>query len=217
MTGTSARPVPRALVVFVRAPERGQVKTRLAASIGAEAALAAYRMLGTYVARNVASLGASTPPCALIAAYTPDTPTAKASTRAWLGDAFTYEAQVAGDLGARMAAAIGTRVAAGAGAVAVIGADCPAVSAATVERAFAALDAGADVVFGPAADGGYYLVALRRVYPELFTDVPWSSSNTLAVTLDRARAAGRRVTLLDTEHDIDTAVEWDAWRGVGAR
>jgi rSAM/selenodomain-associated transferase 1 len=217
MTGTPAYAATRALVVFVRAPERGQVKTRLAASIGADAALAAYRMLGTHVARNVVPLSASTPPCTLIVAYTPDSPTAEASTRTWLGDAFTYEAQVAGDLGARMAAAISARVAAGADAVVVIGADCPAVSAATVERAFAALDGGADVVFGPAADGGYYLVALRRVYPELFTDVPWSSSHTLAVTLHRARSAGRRITFLDTEHDVDTAVEWDAWRGVGAR
>lgn len=135
--------------------------------------------------------------------------------RSWLGDAFAYEPQSEGDLGERMAAAISARLEEGAARVVLIGTDCPTVSAATVRAAFDALDSG-DVVFGPAADGGYYLIGMRRLHDSLFLGIPWSSERTLRESLERVRAAGLRVALLDVMRDIDTAEDWRAYGGAGA-
>ena len=85
----------------------------------------------------------------------------------------------------------------------VIGTDAPGVGAATVHRALAALDS-ADVVLGPATDGGYYLMGLRAPGPALFTGIPWSTETVLSDTVARARETGARVTYLEVESDIDT-------------
>jgi len=89
--------------------------------------------------------------------------------------------------------------------VAAVGSDHPDLPLARVEEAFAAL-ATADVVLGPAADGGYYLIALRAaaVRPELFAGVAWSSDRVLAETLDRCRGLGLRVRQLEPAADVDT-------------
>jgi len=82
-----------------------------------------------------------------------------------------------------------------------------------LETAFARLDR-ADAVFGPAADGGYYLVGMKRPIPELFEGIRWSSPATLSATLARAAAAGVSVAVLDERRDVDTAADWRAWRAV---
>jgi len=87
--------------------------------------------------------------------------------------------------------------------VCIIGTDAPSVTASTVEGAFQALE-DHDVVIGPAADGGYYLLALKLARPELFSDVNWSTSEVLDTTLTRARKAGLTVHLLDSATDVDT-------------
>ncbi|MGH7664354.1 MAG: TIGR04282 family arsenosugar biosynthesis glycosyltransferase [Gemmatimonadaceae bacterium] len=195
----------RSLIIFARAPVAGQVKTRLAADLGTARALDIYRWLGVRILDRLASLQS----CELRVAFTPAD--GELLVRDWLGDIPAYEPQVGGDLGQRMAAAAASRFTAGAARVCVIGTDCPAVDAAVVEEAFTALDA-ADVVFGPATDGGYYLVALARPLPELFESVPWSAPDTLAVTLDRAKRSGARVTLLAESRDIDTGEDWAEWQ-----
>jgi uncharacterized protein len=136
--------------------------------------------------------------------------------RAWLGPAPGYEAQGEGDLGARMLGAIAGRFAAGAAKVLVIGTDCPDLDPALLATAFAQLDR-ADAVLGPAADGGYYLVGMKRPIPELFQGIPWSTPATLSATLARAGAAGVSVALLDERRDIDTAADWRAWRAAQGR
>jgi len=89
--------------------------------------------------------------------------------------------------------------------VAVVGSDHPELSEASVERAFEALERGADVVFGPAVDGGYYLVALRprALRDELFEGIPWSTDGVLAASLDRATELGLEVALLESGRDVD--------------
>lgn len=200
-----------ALVVFARAPELGRVKTRLAAAIGADAALACYRTLGARV------VGAVAPSTAwrTVVAFTPAG--ARDATARWLGPAADYAPQADGDLGARMAAAIEREGAAGASRVAVVGTDCPDVDARVVAEAFARLDT-ADVVLGPALDGGYYLVAVHAPLGRaraLFEDVPWSAPDTLAVTLRRAEAVGLRVALLAPRRDVDTVEDLAAWEADG--
>jgi rSAM/selenodomain-associated transferase 1 len=149
------------------------------------------------------------PACDTVVAFTPAD--GRPLLEAWLPDGVGYEPQDDGDLGARMAAAIARAHGRGAGKVVVIGTDCPDLTADTVEEAFARLDT-ADVVLGPALDGGYYLVGVRRPTPEIFAGVPWSAADTLAVTLERARAAGLSVALLAPLRDVDTAADWAAWQ-----
>lgn len=185
---------PARVLLFLKAPRPGTVKTRLATELGTEAATALYRRLAE---RQIAAVHASGLPLELH--YTPTD--AEPELRAWLGDtAGRYIPQCEGDLGARLAHATALAFADGAARLALIGADCPALDAARLQSAFAAL-ATADAVFGPARDGGYYLLALDAPHLDLFRDIPWSTADTLHVSL--ARAAGLRTALLPEEEDID--------------
>lgn len=188
--------------MFARAPELGRVKTRLASELGAARALAIYRELTERVVRATQQSA----DCVVIA-YAPSD--AGRAMHAWLGGAPEYAPQGDGDLGDRMQHAFTSRLALGAQRVVLIGTDCPTITADTVAAAYAALDE-ADVVFGPALDGGYYLIGAREVHDVLFRAVPWSSARTLAVSLDRAHEAGLRVALLPPMRDIDTAADWRA-------
>lgn len=190
------------LIVFARAPRLGHVKTRLARTLGDEAALLIYRELAEHTLRVARESGIP-----VHVAFTPSD--AADEMRIWLGDDLAYEAQAEGDLGARMARSIGARFSEGAGRVVIVGTDCPALSPASIRAALDAL-ARVDVVYGPATDGGYYLIAQRALHPSLFADVPWSSSRTLAVSRAHAQAAGLVVTLLDELRDVDTAEDWQA-------
>ena len=116
-------------------------------------------------------------------------------------------AQPAGDLGERMRATMAALFAAGAPAVALVGADVPHIAAETIAAAFAILAADPDaLVLGPAADGGYYLIAARRV-PDVFTGVEWGGRRVLAQTECAALAQRFRVQRLMTLDDVDTAEE----------
>ena len=112
------------------------------------------------------------------------------------------------DLGARLyngLAAAAERYA----AVAAVGSDHPELDVETVERAFAALETGADAAFGPVEDGGYYLVALgsKAVRRELFEGIPWSTGEVLSQSLERCRRLGLEVALLPPGHDVDVAAD----------
>jgi uncharacterized protein len=93
------------------------------------------------------------------------------------------------------------------GPVAIVSSDIPGIPAGSLDRAFAFLDEGADVVLGPALDGGYWLVAMREFHAEPLREIPWSTPAVLAVTLERCRAAGLRAELLEPWRDLDTAVD----------
>ncbi len=110
------------------------------------------------------------------------------------------------DLGARLFHGLATAANRFA-TVAAVGSDHPELELVTVEQAFAALDSGADAVFGPVEDGGYYLVGLRSgaVRRELFEGVPWSTGEVLAESLSRCRRLGLEVALLPAGHDVDVA------------
>jgi rSAM/selenodomain-associated transferase 1 len=198
-------PPRRALVVFARVPVLGEVKTRLAASIGAPAALAAYRELVEHTLATTAAL----PDCTRVVTFTPAD--GEGAMRECFGEGVRYEAQVGPDLGARLHAAVRRRLADGADRVVVIGTDCPTIAAADIERGWAALER-ADLVLGPSEDGGYWLIGLKADHAEPFRDIPWSTPETLGVTLERARDAGLKVALLDRKVDVDTVVEWRAWK-----
>jgi len=187
-----------AILLFLKAPRRGHVKTRLAHTTGPERALKTYRAL---VERQWTQL----PDHGQIEVhYTPND--ADFEMRQWLGDAHGYYPQSEGELGVRLEHSVECAFARGAKAVFCIGGDCPKLDQSHLEQAAAALEQ-CDVVFGPCEDGGYYLIGLNAPHPELFKDIPWSSRNTLDSSLKKAAELGLRVQLLETLYDIDEITE----------
>ena len=189
------------LLVFVRAPRAGAVKTRLAAALGDAAALRIYRRLAEHTLTQARALADE---AAVRVLFTPAD--AGPETRAWLGDGVEYRPQGDGDLGARLEHAFAAAFAEGWPRVAVIGSDLPALSAGLLRRALAALRAH-DAVLGPARDGGYYLLGLRRPAPHAFHGIAWSTERVLAQTLARLRSAGIEPFLLEMLADVDEAAD----------
>lgn len=225
--------LPCTLQVFVKAPVPGQVKTRLAATLGAEGAARLYAELAPAI---VAPLSADprwrteihVAPEPKSETDDPDDPDDPAAVQArdsdvmrkkFEGDGIrgwlpfvglSFHEQQGSDLGARMFRALSAPR--GRGHVCLIGSDAPAMNPDAVGRAFDALSSGTcDLVFAPAEDGGYALVGIRdnadfwARTAHLFQDVPWSTNRVLGITLKRAAEAGLRVYLLPTVRDIDTA------------
>ena len=209
MNESRAAPVAAPVfVVFARAPVPGQVKTRLAAELGESSALAIYRALGQRTVNAVRRAVSMIQGARAVVYCTP--PDSGDAMRAWLGSDLEILPQDGGDLGARMLAAIQQQLARGATSVVVVGTDCPELDAKLLVRACESLE-DADVVLGPAVDGGYYLMATREGHAALFHDIPWSTADTLGATLRAAERARLRAVLLDTRADIDTAADWRAW------
>ncbi len=180
-----------------KAVERGRVKTRLAAEVGDDVALHVYEQLVSITLRVVCS-GSWTPTLAVDG----DPATLPQHTAAVIR-------QRGDDLGDRILCAL--HDAADAERTVVLGTDAPLVTPSMIDEAFAALDA-ADVVLGPATDGGYWLIGFSAVLPELFRDMPWSTDRVLDVTQERCAALGLRVATVATLSDIDTAADLRAWQ-----
>lgn len=191
--GGAAAPFRRRLVVMVKAPAAGRVKTRLAQQVGSTRATSFYRHT---VAAVLARVGASRAWQTLLA-VTPDT---QLCHRRWPAH-LDRIAQGSGDLGQRMQRIMSRQRP---GPVVIIGTDIPAVRPAHIAAAFAALGP-CDAVLGPAQDGGYWLVGLRRIPRVLsaFGGVRWSSPHALQDTL--ANLAGYRVACAATLGDVDDA------------
>jgi uncharacterized protein len=184
------------LVVFARAPRLGTVKKRLAREAGAVAALRFHRAMLRSLARR---LGRDRR-WRTVLAVTPD--------RARFPLPLPTVPQGRGDLGERMARAL----ARDRRAAVLVGSDIPGLGAADIAAAFRALHGGAHAVFGPAEDGGYWLVGLGPRRPaEPFRAVRWSGPHALADTLANCR--GRRVALLRPLRDVDDAADLAAWLG----
>lgn len=187
------------LLIFARYPEPGKVKTRLVPELGRVGAAKAYRGMIEQVVKTVRSLRRSSilpVICVVPADRIPEMVN-------WLGLDLIYTGQSWGDLGNRLNHAFAWGFAQGAQRVAAIGTDCIELTAELIEKAFDQLQ-DHDAVLGPASDGGYYLIALRRHEPEAFRDIPWSTGQTLAVTESRLANAGASLCQLQLLKDIDT-------------
>jgi hypothetical protein len=140
----------------------------------------------------------------------------EASMRQWLGSEWTYTAQGEGDLGARMGRSLQAAFAAGIHQAIIIGTDCPDLDDHLLTQAFQALD-NQDLVLGPARDGGYYLIGMTQWFPELFTDIAWSTAGVFARTLDIAQELGLAIALLPTLADVDYPEDLPIWERIQAR
>uniref|UniRef100_A0A832MME6 Glycosyltransferase n=1 Tax=Eiseniibacteriota bacterium TaxID=2212470 RepID=A0A832MME6_UNCEI len=188
------------VALFARPPVAGRVKTRLSPALPAPLARDLYAAL---LHDALAALAAASAGERFI--YWSEAPSAGAAPVATPPGVRT-RLQGGADLGARLAAAFDELLVAPGDRAAIVGADCPALRAAHLDGALARL-ADADVALGPAADGGYWLIALRRPAPALFRGVAWGSARVLAETLERASVAGLTVATLETLDDLDTPAD----------
>lgn len=191
------------LILFTRYPEPGATKTRLMPVLGPEGAAEFQRRLTERAAKTAAEAGS----CRGLALEIRHQGGSVVLMRNWLGGIFTFRPQGCGDIGARMQSSLAAAFAKGAQRAVLIGSDIPGLKAATVLRAYDALTHH-DLVFGPAADGGYYLVGMtaacfRRGTPYLGPGIAWGSSDVLARTLAMVRDARLACRLLETLADVD--------------
>jgi len=182
------------LLIFIKNPEAGNVKTRLAKSIGALEALQVYEKL---LAKTFAAAGKST-----------------VRRQVWYSsfidneddvstETFEKYLQTGSDLGERMKSAFRQAFEEGADNVVIIGSDCPDLDETILEVAFDKLET-CDLVIGPSEDGGYYLLGMNRFYEALFRDVEWSTESVLTSTIDNATTIGLSISRLPVLNDIDT-------------
>lgn len=188
-----------AVAAMAKVPVAGEVKTRLCPPLRAEEAA---QLARCFLQDRVEQLGAL-PACDRLVAYAP--PEREAEARV-LVPGVRLVPQAEGDLGARMHRLFADLLAEGYAGAVLVGTDTPTLPTAYLAEASRVLAAGgADVVLGPAEDGGYYLLGLGRAAPELFVDVPWGTASVYRTTLGRARALGRRITVLPGWFDVDRA------------
>lgn len=194
----------RALGLFAKWPTTGTVKTRLAPDDADWGARVAHAFLLDALGR-FAAVDAER--------QLVFTPTGRQTDFAVLAaDRFRLTPQVEGELGQRLAAFFDGQFDAGATAVVAIGTDSPTLPVELVTRAFGELE-NADVVLGPATDGGYYLVGCGVDRPPLFHNIAWSSSRVLADTIAAMTEPRWRLALLPPWYDVDTANDWELLRG----
>ena len=119
--------------------------------------------------------------------------------------------QACGDLGQRMSRALQHALHQNR-PVLLVGADCPSLCAHDLETAIEQLQAGVDVVLGPAHDGGYYLIGMRSYHPGLFENIPWGTDTVLEHTRRRMQAQDLHCHYLALRNDLDSPADYNAWR-----
>ena len=188
-----------ALVILTKAPQPGQSKTRLVPPLSyAEAADLARTLLLDQL-QNLATFGGAR----LFIAFTPET--AAGFFDGFIAQGFTCFAQRGQSLGERMSHAFEHLFASGFANVILIGSDLPALPVRFLQQAYAWLENSADIVLGPSADGGYYLIAMNRMITAIFDDIGWSSSDVLSQTIQKLDDLSLKHELLCEWYDIDTA------------
>lgn len=196
-----------ALLLFARAPEPGNTKTRLIPALGPGQAAELHRSLIIYTLEQATGTAFST-----IRLYcTPDTTHdcfQECERRFNIG----LYPQQGKDLGERMLLAFHETLAEYTHAV-LVGSDCPGISSEILDRAGQALVAGNDAVIGPSKDGGYYLIGLQQMNAGLFKDMPWSTERVAEITRQRLRELGWSWTELPVLRDIDSISDLEAWQG----
>lgn len=188
-----------ALLLFIKNPIPGKTKTRLAADVGNDMALQMYHRLTDWTREQAAGLQGVD----RYLWYSEHIP----ETDDWPTAQFEKHVQEGDGLGERMEAAFAQAFAAGHQRVIIIGSDCPGITTEYLETAFRALESS-DLVIGPALDGGYTLLGMRKLNPSLFREISWSTDSVLPDTLARAEAAELTVTQLTPLSDVDYLEDW---------
>ncbi|MEN8206287.1 MAG: TIGR04282 family arsenosugar biosynthesis glycosyltransferase [Pseudomonadota bacterium] len=194
------------LLLLTKAPDPGRVKTRLIPLLGENAAAELY----TQLLHDCLTMCSTAALCPIDIWCSPSTehPFFQQCSKRYQT---TLHTQSAGDLGQRMSQAIQATLV-HADYVVLIGADCPTLTAEDIATAFDALEAGTDVVIGPAEDGGYYLIGMREYHASIFVDIPWSTSDVLSLTENRLQRHNLSLLALSLRKDLDTPEDYAVYR-----
>lgn len=184
------------LLCFCKHPTAGLVKSRLAKSIGEKQAAEIYKSLLSHTLRN-----AKRTKLEVILYCHPDTQHPILQNLANQHELNLY-AQSDGDLGNKMQDAINKHLNNNSNVV-LIGTDCPHLDPEYILQAFSQLNSGKDIVLGPTEDGGYALIGMKRLYPEIFNKINWSTDTVLRETKTRCRKLNLNYFCLDTVRDLD--------------
>ncbi len=183
-----------ALIIFIKNPVPGKVKTRLAVNIGNKKAYVVYKNLLNKTIKNVSDLDVK--------------------KEVWYSEfidrqdhidpkKFDKKKQKGRNLGERMSTAFTSVFNNGFGKAVIIGSDCPELTAEVIEEAYAKLDES-DLVLGPSMDGGYYLLGMKKNHSELFTGIEWSTETVYKSTVQKAELLNLTIATLPVLNDIDT-------------
>jgi uncharacterized protein len=191
----------KALIIFIKNPELGKVKTRLARTLGDEKALEIYHELSK-ITRENAKILRGVKRCVFYSDFIDN-------SDKWSMNSFEKWVQKGTDLGERMANAFST-ILEKREKVCIIGSDCPTLSTTILQQAFQALDKH-DFVIGPSTDGGYYLLGISKIVGNsrfVFDDMVWSTDTVLSETVKRISEKGYTVFFLPELTDIDEEKDW---------
>jgi rSAM/selenodomain-associated transferase 1 len=196
-------PQSAALVIFAKAPVPGQVKTRLCPPLTPDEAATLHGsfVLDTLERTKLAAAKLKLP----IDRYLACAPSSTLVFFQIMEERQSVKLldQVGDDLGARMQQAFDAMFAKGYQRVFIIGTDVPSLPLEHYKQALALLETN-DLVLGPALDGGYYVIGLKRAVPELFANIPWSTDRVLSMTLEKATSLGLKTARLPEWRDVDT-------------
>ncbi|MEO1373296.1 MAG: TIGR04282 family arsenosugar biosynthesis glycosyltransferase [Cyanobacteria bacterium J06635_10] len=197
------------LIIFTRYPQPGKTKTRLIPALGVEGAANLQRQMTEYTLSKVKKLQE-------LAAISFEVRFAGGDLQLmqnWLGTELNYQLQGEGDLGKRMENSFLSAFARGAQEVVIIGIDCPGVNVEVLTEGFERIQ-HCDLLLGPAVDGGYYLIGLKRVIGQLFTNIDWGTTKVLQQTVDIAQQLNLSIAYLQTLADIDRAEDLPIWQEI---
>jgi uncharacterized protein len=186
------------LIVFTRYPTPGKTKTRLIPVLGTAGAANLHRLMAQRTIARALSLQNSGQLSVEIC-YAGGS---QQQMQDWLGTELIYRPQIEGDLGEKMIAACQDAFNLGVDKVVIIGTDCPGLTAEILAEAFEELNQH-DLVLGPAKDGGYYSIGLRRSLPELFRGIKWGSDEVFVKTRAIAQNLDLDIAYLGTLTDVD--------------
>jgi uncharacterized protein len=183
----------RAVIVFQKSPEEGKVKTRLAKDIGHKKATDIYIFLLTHTHQQVQKVDAD------VFVYFQG----GINENYMVLPRYYLAHQEEGDLGKKMEAAFSEVFNYGYREVLIIGSDCFELDNEIIEEGFGSL-ASHDLVIGPAVDGGYYLLGMKKLNSSLFRNMPWSTSSIAELTFSEASSQGMSIYKLPILRDVDT-------------
>lgn len=190
----------RLLIIFIKNPQKGYVKTRLARTVGDEKALEIYHKLLDHTRAICKKVAVDKQ--VWYSRFIPE-------EDAWDEGQFEKNLQAGSNLGERMKTAFAKAFDEGYDKVVIIGSDCAELSAEIINQAYQKIG-NKNLVIGPSEDGGYYLLGMDRFCPKLFDGIAWSTSDVLASTLEKAAMLDLSVELLPELNDVDIEEDWKA-------
>ena len=193
-----------ALIIFARYPLKGKVKTRLAEDTGEDFAFNFYKLCSENILREIGKLYSFDKYL-----FYADEADGKRILD-WAGTNFFYFAQSSSDLGKRMLSAFETVFNRGNNSAIIIGTDVPDLNNLIIKEAEIQLQKN-DLVIGPAFDGGYYLLGMKKPYKELFYNIEWGMGSVFQSTINNAKELNLKTHLVDKLYDIDTINDLRLW------